>query len=109
MMRLSCCIAALWLALAPLTASAQAVTNADVLEWPLGDQHLMASSMVLMLGHVVALSNEAQGECILNWYFEDQTKAGAQILRGISDYPDNQPSSIVIALAKRACGEISAP
>ena len=78
-------------------------TNRDLLEQSERDQRLWLSGLVLGLSSGLALKDEAAGECVAAWFFEDRAQAHADIRSNMERFPDHSPAVIVAALAIRAC------
>lgn len=57
-----------------------------------------------MLGFVAGYKDKEQGRCVWEWYYQDMADKNGLIEAYMEKYPENVPSSILIALAEEACG-----
>ena len=54
------------------------------------------------LGSALILTNREQGLCVLRWYGDGSSKF-VVVQESARAYPDNEPATVVLALANRAC------
>ncbi|AQQ04119.1 hypothetical protein B0E33_11385 [Roseibium algicola] len=55
---------------------------------------------------MIAVENgqEAQRDCINDWYFSDQTQSNAYVADIMKDYPSAHPLAILYAILEKKCG-----
>ncbi|MCK5555206.1 MAG: hypothetical protein KAI76_03125, partial [Alphaproteobacteria bacterium] len=81
--------------------------NSDLLNFPKSERDAFYTGAAMSISHVVALYDEKQGQCFMNWYLENPNKRIAEIEKSARDFPDHAPTSIIIGLAQLKCGKIN--
>ena len=105
------CLTALTAASPPAQAqdtSADRFTNRDLLEQSDRDQRLWIFGVIVGASHGLGLRDTSAGECLARWYFDDEEQVYANIRVNLERYPDNEPTIIILALARRACPNLDA-
>ena len=109
---IACVAAGLVLGCAEVNANAQdnddfdhadRFTNRDLLEQPERDQRLWLSGVVVGMAVGVASIDVDAGECITDWYFNDETQVFVNARSNFERFPEHAPAIVVLALARRAC------
>ena len=88
----------------PQTSEAKGFNNRDFLAMPDVQKKFWLSGAIDILGHVAAIKSKSQGKCVYDWYFKDTANKNGLILASMKKYPDHSPTTVLMALAKRACG-----
>lgn len=83
--------------------AADRFTNRDLLEQSERDQRLWLSGIVVGMSVGVASIDVRAGECIIDWYFDDEDQVFANTRSNMERFPDHAPAIIVLALARRSC------
>ena len=81
-------------------------TNAEFLELSEGQQHWWYAGAVTSIGHVVFLHDKEKAQCVWDWFFDDPDSKKLLLERSFEKYPDHTPTSVILALLKRDCGEL---
>ncbi len=80
-------------------------TNKDFLTMPKLQQKGFLDGVINTLWQVAAQNDSDTGQCIVDWYFGEETaQRNGLIFKSMNQYPTYTPSAIVIALTERECG-----
>ncbi|MGD9537143.1 MAG: hypothetical protein AB7P52_05240 [Alphaproteobacteria bacterium] len=97
-------------ALAALSAclvgsSAQAITNADVLDiMSEKERFAYVAATVEMTAYLATLSgNRTRSQCIVDWYFHTENAPG-NVLQALERFRDNTPQALIYAMINQQCG-----
>jgi len=85
---------------------AESLKNSEFLKFSEGQRHWWYSGTYTAIGHMVYLHDEKKAQCVWNWLFAEPKRKEALLIKSFKQYPDHTPTSIVIALLKRDCGEL---
>lgn len=86
--------------------SDQRTTNRDFLELPQSEQRRWVNGFMVGMSNALALRDVEAGRCVARWYFEDEDTNFRQVVSGLAAYPDERPTAIIFAYARRACPEL---
>lgn len=56
--------------------------------------------------HLIGLANRERGDCAAKWYLRDKEARRAEIEREIAAYPEGGPTTTILALLTRDCGNL---
>ena len=89
-----------------LPAAANDLSAADLMKMPDEQQYMFITGVVsgLAVSRYVADGNDTGSACIDGWFY-DKAETRQLIYAAFEKYPDKSPSSIIYALAARACGK----
>lgn len=90
-----------------VTAHAESMKNTDFLKLDEGQQHWWLFGAIEGIGHLVYLQDKAKAQCIWMWLPTEPEKKKALLLKYMKDNPDRMPTSILIILLQRECGEFA--
>jgi hypothetical protein len=96
-------IALIILSIYPHTIWAAGFNNSDFIKLNDIQKKFWIDGAMDTLGHVAAIKNKQQGQCVYDWYYLDTAKKNGLIIASINKYPDHTPSAILIALTEKAC------
>lgn len=87
-------------------AQAESLKNSEFLKFSEGQRHWWYLGTFTAFGHAVLLEDQEKGRCVLNWMYteKDHDKKKAYLEDIFAKYPDNSPTSIIIAVLRRDCG-----
>lgn len=88
----------------PQISNAEGFNNRDFLAMSDVQKKFWLSGAIDTLGHVAAIKSKSHGKCVYDWYFKDTANKNGLILASMEKYPDHSPTTVLMALAKRACG-----
>lgn len=89
-----------------LPVHAEKFESSSFLEWPRDSQEFYFRTSIGMAGLIAGRNDEAQGNCLSNWYFLDQKKATDHILDVMRMYPDHHPRGVILAVLEKRCGKL---
>lgn len=61
---------------------------------------------VTTTAHLVAMRDKQKGDCAANWFLEDEDAKQAIIEKTLAGNPSVSPTTAVLALLTRACGDL---
>lgn len=99
-------VAALAATIPCIPAYAGSFTSKEFLEYSEGQRAWWFMGAVATASHAVSVTNEKQGECMANWYFENEKKHQQEIEETMRKYTTHLPSSVVLAVLQKNCGKI---
>ena len=76
------------------------------LMWDDANQSFYIEASVGMASLIAARMDKAQGKCIDDWYYADENAANASIRKIMTQYPENHPRGIILAVVQKKCGDI---
>jgi len=85
---------------------AGALKGSDFLKLPEVQQHWWYFGALQSITHMVYLHDEQKAMCVWNWMPTDTEKKKEQLKKSFEQFPDESPTSILIALLQRDCGEL---
>ncbi len=88
-------------------AYAEAFKGSDFLTWKRDSQEFYIRTSVGMAGLIVGRYNEAQGKCLEDWYYGDESSANNQILDVMRQYSTYHPRGVIAAVMEKRCGSIN--
>lgn len=62
---------------------------------------------VLTASHLVSARDMKKGECVSSWFLKDRENKQREIEKLMAHFSSETPTTIVIALLTKACGELS--
>ncbi|TBR44337.1 hypothetical protein CBF23_003195 [Marinomonas agarivorans] len=89
-------------------AQADILTSKDFLTWPEVHQKFWIQGSIDTAALISSHSgNKEQGKCIAQWYYGDKrAERNSLIIASMEKYSDVPPEAIMVALIKKACGEL---
>ena len=57
--------------------------------------------------HLIAMYDEKKGDCAAKWYLNDRAAAQKLVEDTLRRYPGEGPTTVVISLMTKACGELT--
>ena len=88
----------------PHVADAETFKSREFLTWSEPSQDLYIHTSVSMAGLLAAKNDEKHGDCIENWYFDDETAANDFIRETMNRFPDYHPRGVIVAVLEKRCG-----
>ncbi len=89
-----------------IPAYAGSFTSKDFLEYSESQRAWWLMGAVATASHAISVTNPTQGECMADWYFENEKQHQQTIEETMQKYPDHVPSSVVLAVLQKNCGKI---
>lgn len=91
----------------PQVSIAEMFTSEEFLTWSREGQGHYFRTAIGMAGLIARQNDEAQGDCIDNWYFNDQDRAHDRITSVMRQYPSYHPRGVILAMIEKACGSMT--
>jgi len=88
------------------SAQADALKNSDFLKLSEGQQHWWYAGAFESIGHMVFLHDKQKAQCVWQWLPTQPEKKKELLRKSFEQYPDHSPTSILISLLQRDCGEL---
>jgi hypothetical protein len=85
-------------------AQAESLKNSDFVKYSEGQRHWWYLGAFTSLGHLAYLEDEAKGQCVLRWLYDEGEDRTGFLLKSFKTYPDNSPTAIIIAILRKDCG-----
>lgn len=82
------------------------LTSSDFLKLSESQQYWWYFGALQSITHMVYLHDEQKAMCVWNWMPTETEKKKAQLKRSFEQFPDESPTSILIALLQRSCGDL---
>ena len=89
----------------PQISEAKNFDSKDFLAMPDVQKKFWLSGAISTLSHVAAYKSKSHGKCVYDWYFKDTANQNGLILASMAKYSTHTPTTILIALTKRVCGD----
>lgn len=87
----------------PSDQAADRTTNRELLALPYREQRLWVNAFMVGASTALSLRDVEAGRCVAHWYFADEAAAFASMQEGFEAYPDERPTPVILAYARRAC------
>ncbi len=87
------------------TAQAYHYKSNRLLSFSEGQRDWFYTGSFMSIGHVVSMSNKAQGTCVWDWYFKNPKEKIPVVEEALKAFPDHSPTAIFIGLLEKDCGK----
>ncbi len=105
-MKKSGLVLALLVFILAIPTHAGALKNSDFLKLSEGQQHWWYAGAFESIGHMVFLHDKQKAQCIWQWLPSEPEMKNELLRKSFEQYPDHSPTSILISLLQRDCGEL---
>jgi len=105
-MRNACPLLALLVFLFSASVQASTLKGSDFLKLSKSQRHWWYFGALQSITHMVYLHDEQKAKCVWNWMPTETEKKKAQLAKSFKQFPDESPTSILIALLQRSCGDL---
>ncbi|WP_417449552.1 hypothetical protein [Kordiimonas sp.] len=87
-------------------AKADSFKSSEFLTWKRETQAFYFRANVGMASLIAGQNDKAQGQCIDDWYYADETASEDYILDVMRKYPDYHPRGLILAAIQKKCGPL---
>lgn len=92
--------------LAGVPANAESYTNSQLLGFSESQRDWFYTGAFMSIGHMASIKDQAKGECVWSWYFNNRDLRVPQIETAMNKYPDHSPTAILIGMVQKECGAL---
>ncbi|MEM9469484.1 MAG: hypothetical protein AAF988_04915 [Pseudomonadota bacterium] len=84
---------------------ADSTSNRHFLTFSEGQRQWYYTGAFTALAHIATMQyGEEKSDCVWEWYFKHAERRNKQLEKSFEVYPDDAPTSVILALLKRDCG-----
>lgn len=87
--------------------SAYAETQSKFLQLTQEQRDWYLEGSVMTAAHLIYMHDKTKGDCASKWYFSDKAAKRKIIEATLAKYPEQGPTTVVLALLGQACGPIA--
>lgn len=89
-----------------VSVQADTLKGGEFLKLSESQQHWWYFGALQAITHMAYLHDEQKALCVWNWLPADTENKKALLQKSFAQYPDESPTSILIALLQRDCGDL---